>query len=82
MVTHSTMTAIVTRYIGPSNTRGGRIVADGGLKRRVTIPYPHELRSEDAHACAAQALCNKFGWTGDLRSGGTERGCVFVFVEV
>lgn len=71
--------SIVTRYIGPSNVRGARIVADAGMKRRVYIPYPHELSGEACHRAAAEALCERFGWTGTLAVGGTERGYAYVW---
>ena len=72
--------AIVTRYLGPTNYRGARIVADAGMKRRVTIGYPHEYSGAETHFQAARALCAKFGWHGELVAGGLEDGnYVFVF---
>lgn len=82
--------AIETKYIGPTNTRGGRIKAEcyGG---NVTIPYPHELSTEDAHKAAAQALIDKMSglarkyggnsiWeTGHWVQGGNARGTGYVF---
>jgi hypothetical protein len=55
------MQAIVTRYLGPTDTRGSRIkaTADAGS---VTIPYPHELSGEAVHRAAAEALLVKLGW--------------------
>jgi len=55
------MQAIVTKYIGPTDTKGSRIKAtcDAGS---ITIPYPHELSGEDVHAAAAMALVRKLGW--------------------
>jgi hypothetical protein len=46
---------IRTRYIGPTNTKGARIRATNGA-RSVTIPYPYELSTEDAHMKAADKL--------------------------
>ena len=46
---------IRTRYIGPTDTKGARIRATDGV-RQVTIPYPYELDTEDAHAEAAAKL--------------------------
>jgi hypothetical protein len=80
-ITHSNMTAIVTTYHGPTNTRGSKIIADAGMKRRVSVSYDYAMNTEDNHAAAARALCAKFDWTGDLRSGGRERGFVFVFAD-
>lgn len=72
------MQAIVTKYLRPTDSRGSRIKAtcESGT---VTVPYPYELSSADCHAVAALALCRKMGWTGDLISGGTDTGYVFVF---
>lgn len=56
------MKAILTKYVGPSNTRGGRIIASDSDNNRVTISYPHELSSEQAHRKAAEALCKKMNW--------------------
>ncbi len=76
--------AIVTKYLGPTNTRGGRIKATARANS-VTIPYPHEVRggTEGAHSVAALALCAKLEWAGKLVCGGTpdDSGYVFVFVE-
>jgi hypothetical protein len=73
--------AIETRYYGPTNTRGSRIQAKawGGS---ISIPYPHELNTERAHAKAAMALCAKMGWAGLYVAGGSpgERGNVYVSV--
>lgn len=46
---------IRTRYLGPTNTKGARIRATNGV-RSVTIPYPYELDTEDAHMKAADKL--------------------------
>lgn len=73
------MTSIITRYIGPTNYKGARIVADAGMKRRVIISFPHDAR--DPHQVAALALCKKFGWKGTLVQGGMERGSAFVFLD-
>jgi hypothetical protein len=79
---YTTMTqAIVTKYLGPSSTRPGRIKATawGGS---VTVEYSHECDSEMNHVLAAQALCRKLGWTtkGWL-GGGTPDGKGWAFVS-
>ena len=55
---------IVTKYLGPTNFRGGRIKASAksGRALEVTIPYPHELSQPEAHAAAARALCERMNW--------------------
>jgi hypothetical protein len=57
------MQAIITKYIGPSNSRGARIRAtwkrfDGPVS--LTIAYPYDLSDRDAHAAAAMALVRKY----------------------
>lgn len=73
--------AIMTKYLGPTNFRPGRIKAwaKSGGTLSVTIPYPHELSLSEAHASAALALMAKMGWTcGILHQAHTPDGCVFV----
>lgn len=72
--------AISTRYRGATNTRGSVIIASDSDNNRVSIPYPHELNSDDAHRKAAESLRDKMGWKGELIEGGTKTGRVFVFL--
>ena len=75
------MKAILTKYVGPTNTRGSRIVAWDCDNNRVSIPYPHGLNSEDGHRKAAEALRDKMKWSGKLIGGGIKGGYAWVFVE-
>lgn len=75
------MQAISTKYLGPTYTRGGRIKAYTESGHSLTIGYPHELDTREAHASAAVALCKSLGWDGTLISGGTADGYVFVFAS-
>lgn len=75
------MTTIITKYIPASSRRGSRIKADAGMKRTITISYPHELSGEAVHLEAAKALCAKFDWHGELVAGGMEQGFAFVFTK-
>lgn len=73
--------AILTRFIGPTNHRGSRIIATDSDHNRAIIPYPCDLRHEDAYKRAAEVLCSKMGWTGvDLIGGGTKNGYAWVMV--
>ena len=83
MITRSNMTAITTKYHGPTDRMGSRIIADAGVERRITVPYNYALEPGDNHVAAAQALCDKFEWKGDMRGGGLEYGRqVFVFTGI
>lgn len=61
--------AIVTKYLGPTNTRGARIKATcaGGS---ITRAYDYALNTDAQHHAAAIDLCNKLGWVfSRLHSG-------------
>lgn len=60
--------AIVTKFIGPTNTRGSRVkaVADAGS---VVIYWNHAHGPELNHLMAARALQRKFSWPGNLIGG-------------
>ena len=75
------MTAIQTKYVGPTNTKPGRIVANAGMKRRVVVDYDHRVSSTDAHRLAVVALCEKFNWGGQWAIGGTETGIIAVCLD-
>lgn len=82
------MKAILTRYIGPTETHrhGGAVETQGARIRAfdldgnsITVPYDHEQDTEAAHANAAMALCDKMEWSGGLVAGATKDGYAFVF---
>ena len=59
--------AIVTKYLGPTNTKGSRIKATcyGGS---LTVSYNHSLTDEENHILAAYELAvNKMKWKSWLR---------------
>lgn len=73
------MKAITTRYLGPTNTKGSRVKATDNDGHSITISYNSGLRSEEAHAEAAIALCRKLGWHGHLAAGALKEGYAFVW---
>ncbi len=48
--------AIVTKYLGPTNTLGSRVKATDGTNS-VLLPYDHRLTPDGNHYAAARALC-------------------------
>lgn len=56
------MQAITTRYLGPTNHRPSRIIAQCNAGRLV-VSWDYALNIEDNHGAAAQALIAKLGWT-------------------
>jgi hypothetical protein len=73
------MKAIQTTYKGPTNTRGSWIIASDCDGNKVTIPYPYDLSGEAVHRKAADALCAKMQWKGEMIGGWLKNGMVFVF---
>lgn len=72
--------AIVTKYLGPTDSRGARIQAKSESGKSVSIPYPYELSTSAGHALAAKTLADKLGWGGNWVGGGIKGGYVFVDV--
>lgn len=74
------LTAIQTKYIGPSNRRASRMVATAsdGIKARVSVAYNHSLDQDGNHRIAAKALAEKLGWDGEWYGGATRQGMIFV----
>lgn len=81
------MIAIQTRFIGPTNTKGARIVAETcePRPRRRYMSCHADLGIEGNHIAAARSLIVKLGWEpkapntyDDWYQGGTAKGYVFV----
>ncbi len=66
------MKAIVTKYHGPTNTKGSRISASDQDGNRVTISYDHA--SSHPHRDAARALLQKMNWDGVWHEGSLAHG--------
>jgi len=76
------MKAITTKYSGPTNTRGSRVIASDLDGNRVSVHYASELNSDENHDAAAVALCRKLGWTGELVRGSlANNGYVYVWAN-
>jgi hypothetical protein len=77
------MQAIITKYFGPTNSRGSRIKATAAAGS-ITISYPYDLSGQACHRAAADALVKKMGWDdphyGGLLGGQLPNGdYAFVF---
>lgn len=71
--------AIVTKYIGPSDTRGSRVKAQA-FAGSITLHWDDALNSEANHARAAKALADKFSWKGTYHQGGSPGDSGYCFV--
>ena len=63
------MQAIITKYLGATNTRGSRIRASAE-RGSITVSYPYEMSGSAVHEFAAQKLVEKFA-ASDLDECGT-----------
>lgn len=82
------MTAIRTRFIGPTNFRGSRVkvvAGEGGKGFQLTVVWDHSVNSEQNHYRAAAALITKLEWWarkgtsyGKWYAGCDGKGYVFV----
>jgi len=60
---------ITTKYLGPTNYRGGRIRATGP-RDSVTVSWDHALEPFANHRLAAESLAVSMGWNPDDLIGG------------
>jgi len=72
---------IQTKYLGPTQTKGSRIVAWDGWKRTV-VPFQHELDHTDNHLYAALCFVEEHEFdSGIIAGGATADGKGYVFVR-
>ena len=70
------MKAILTKYIGPTDTKPSRVKASAAGVKSIITSFGLYDGTEEAHNAAAQMLADKYGWTGQLVSGGLPDGTV------
>jgi hypothetical protein len=73
-------TAIITKYVGPTNIKPGRIIAATMSDRpvRLIVEYSYETSTRGNHINAAKALATKLDWRGCWVVGDTHSGVVCV----
>lgn len=85
------MQAIITKYLGPTNNRGSRIVAKCE-RGRIIVSWDYKLNVNENHKAARDALLRRFiredvekygptsksGWDGKWIMGGTHKFNVHV----
>lgn len=72
--------AIVTKFLGPTNSRGSRIKATASAGS-IIVPWDYGLGIDDNHRAAAKALADKFGRGGTWIGGGMPDGTGNVYVD-
>lgn len=72
--------AIVTKYLGPTDSRGARVKATAQAGS-LTLPWEGAADENENHATAAKALATKLEWSGRWYGGGLPDGTGNVFVQ-
>ncbi len=72
--------AIVTKFVGPTNRLGSRVIARASAGR-MTFHWDHSLGIEDNPARAARLYAQAKEWPGHWHGGGMPDGSGFVFVN-
>jgi hypothetical protein len=75
------MKAIMTKYHGPTNTRGSRVSASDLDHNKITLSWDDSLDHDENHDAAAIALCRKMEINSGLVRGRSQTGNVYVFDE-
>ena len=75
------MKAILTRYCGPTKTRGSRVIVSDSDGNRIVRAWNSALESEDNFRAGARALLDKMGWRGTYYGGYVRGGMVWVCSE-
>lgn len=70
--------AIATKFVGPSNVRGSRVIASCDAKR-IIVSWNHSQSADDNHIAAARKLASELGWSGNWHGGAT-KGSGYTFV--
>ena len=79
------MQTIKTKYHGPTDKRGTRIIAraSGGYDQRhatsIVHNYDHIYDAEDNHRLAAEKLLKALRWQGEMIGGSLPDGYIWVF---
>ena len=75
--------AITTKFAGPTDTQGSRVIARCQAKRLI-VPWGDELSVEKNHELAAELLAESLGWLDGwhLVGGALPDGTGYCFVLV
>ena len=70
--------AIETRYAGPTNHAGSRVIATAAAGQRHVHHWDYSINHTDNHLAAAEALRAKLDWPSIKAGGATAKGYAFV----
>ena len=69
--------AIETKYVGPTNHQGSRVIATTPGGHRHTQQWDYALSVDANHYAAAEALCAKLDWRAIKAGCATAKGFAF-----
>lgn len=72
--------AIETRFLGPTNTKGSRVVAVSCGGSRLITDWDHAMDASENHIAAANRLAARLEWNGQMRTGTLKNSYVHVFI--
>lgn len=75
------MQAITTKYVGPTDFRGSRVIAKTASGIKITLEWDDALNADENHFNAARALAEKMGWHGQWFGGGMDVGNCYVLAD-
>lgn len=81
MKIHDCYQPIITKSIGPSNTKGSRISASAAAGRIIRT-RSYEGTEYEQHKEVALELCNKFGWNFSALVGSQTKDGNFVWLQI
>lgn len=67
-MTNLLLQAIQTKFYGPGNVQGAKVIARAGAGR-MTMAWDHSKNPEDNHRLAARMFAQKYNWEGELVTG-------------
>lgn len=73
--------SISTKYVGPTNTRGSRVIATSASGHRMIVEWDDAINIDANHEAAAFALVSKLQWCGSWVGGATKDGFCFVCTD-
>lgn len=74
----NTRQSIDTRYVGPTNNRGSRVIATTPSGHRLIRHWEYGIGIEANHYAAAKALQAKLDWEPIVAGGSTKAGFVWL----
>ena len=75
------MQTISTKYIAPTNNKGGRIKATNCSNNSITVDWNHSLEAIENHLTAIRVFKIKLNWDGEMVAGSTKEGMCAVFTN-